>query len=418
MRLHSVAITRVPSALLVLICFVLWSTVAVAQQPAPARNRPPAPPRGGTIANGPPFDIDRLEKIVAERVIAPGRLMLAIRTRNVTFKATPENLQRLRNAGASEDILAVVREMSPAPAITPPSPPPPAPPKARTGVLTVNCAPGECSVTVDGVPSESRQGVWRRELPVGSKSISVKKTGYSAENRTVELSATGSTLSVSLKPDAATKQKHGEELLDKMLAALADDAIDIAADGSWTMQPKEGAPVEWNFAAKLGANQSTYGLSGQAGTYEMVCRAEKCEAKGKRAFGRGKPMPEEDARRADTHLRLFRRYYIAGLGRELRTGHMVGRLQPSAETNTLNPTTYELRLDGTDEGYDLSLDAQYLPVSVRYTQKLSGSPPIIMTYSEYVMAGKLRLPKRMSMKLPEERQGALQIRFDSLGPAK
>src|SRR5277367_672892 len=67
-----------------------------------------------------------------------------IKVDGVDFEGSDDNLNALRNLGASDVILDAIRSVAPAP-VRPPKPPPP-----PTGTLSVRCDPAECDIKING----------------------------------------------------------------------------------------------------------------------------------------------------------------------------------------------------------------------------------------------------------------------------
>jgi hypothetical protein len=69
----------------------------------------------------------------------------AIENRGVAFALSSDTLAKLESAGASDEILDVIKSKAkPAPA------PPPAPKAVAKGNLSLTCAPAECQVSLNG----------------------------------------------------------------------------------------------------------------------------------------------------------------------------------------------------------------------------------------------------------------------------
>ena len=72
----------------------------------------------------------------------------------IAFPRTDDNIAEIRNAGGSEELIAAIQNAK-APeqkkmVVVEPSIPEPPPIRLRTGILTINCQPAECTVLVNG----------------------------------------------------------------------------------------------------------------------------------------------------------------------------------------------------------------------------------------------------------------------------
>ena len=84
-------------------------------------------------------------------VIYEGRLKEAIEARGIGFAATPAELDQLKKAGASAELLQLISSKAPG-RQKPSTPPPPA-----TGTLALQCAPVECVVSLNVSVKERRR---------------------------------------------------------------------------------------------------------------------------------------------------------------------------------------------------------------------------------------------------------------------
>jgi len=361
---------------------------------------------------GSPLDIDKLI-LMATAKDAKGKLRVpadtvkeAIRNRKLTFEATDENIERLRAAGVADDVLAVVREISP------PPPEPPPPPKPTNGVLAIACAPKECNVQVDGGLAEpTKAGVLRKTVAIGKHNVDFSRAGYGSERRAVEMVADGVRLNVNLKPDEATKRALGYQLFDRMLQALGDENAEVNARGSWTVQ-RGGLPQEWTFAMRSVGRQTTMTVLTPGGAYELSCQGETCQPK-KPTQIKGKELKGADAQQVDNLLRVFRRYNIVHIAQDFRA-RRASNLQASTESDVPGADgNYQLHVEGSGEVYELSLNARLFPTTMSYASKLSAGPTLKISYTDYTDVGKFHYPKNTQISVPDPKVGLIQIRFDN-----
>jgi hypothetical protein len=337
----------------------------------------------------------------------------SIRSRRLAFIATQDNISKLQQAGVGEEILAIVKEIAPEPRA--PEPPPP----KETGPLEITCAPTECTLVIEAGRTETTKGgTFSMTLLVGRHLVDINRPGYSHEQKVVEVKKGGASISVKLNPDEATMSSFGGTLFTRMLDAAGDDNIDIKGTGSWTVQKTNSPLQEWTFALRLAPSESVFAiLRPPDAVYEIQCRGQSCLPPKKPTLLRGKSVKPDQAAAIDSDLKVFRRHYISSLVPLWKTG-IASTFQLRAETDQAIEDRYRLRLTGPENIYDLELDRSFLPVQVSDSSKLVGGAPTVVTYLDYVHIGKLRCPKQMSIRLPEQPPRAIQVRLDGLEPAK
>ena len=108
-----------------------------------------------SFLNGAPLTLEQVLRYVP--VIAPQRLKEAILNRGLDFPLSFENLEKLKAAGTTAEILVVIKEKSKPEVLAPVVVRPPPPPK--TGGLLITCAPAECEIVVGGVAKGTTQQV-------------------------------------------------------------------------------------------------------------------------------------------------------------------------------------------------------------------------------------------------------------------
>jgi len=110
--------------------------------------------------------------------VSPERVELLARDRGILFQMTPAVESDLRDAGATDALLAALREIAAKSAPATPAQPPPAP--APT-LLVIQTQPGEAQVYVDGAPSgkTSPEGALKiPNLAAGSHQVRLTHAGY------------------------------------------------------------------------------------------------------------------------------------------------------------------------------------------------------------------------------------------------
>jgi hypothetical protein len=412
------------NSLRLLVCLlVLGSLLAVV--PATGQGKRPAKPAKPASASterafvqGSPLDLEKLLVLISAKdpksgkpLIDDATLVEAIRNRKLNFVATDDNVERLKQVGAKDDVIAAVREVAPEP------PKPAEPPKPTLVPLTVNCAP-DCSFRIDGgAPAETEGGTIRKQLTLGTHEIEASKPGYDVQKKSVDLTEEGNVIEFALKPDEATRVRFGAAALGKMLAAVGDETVDASARGSLTWIPTTGAPVEWSIATRFSPAMLSLAVTAGNNSFELECKGETCEPKQSGKFwGKRKDMKGADAARAEQDLRAFRRYYVTGIARVLRPQLAGGRLRSLADSEAPVNGSLALHVEGAEDVWNFVLDAAFLPQSASHFAKAVPQTIMKASYGDYAPAGSAKLPKRTTITPPDPKLGAIQVKFDSIEP--
>jgi hypothetical protein len=142
--------------------------------------------------------------------VPSARVAEIARERGIAFPMTRGTESRPREAGASPDLLKVLRELAPRPPVAPTSAPKPSAPAPSVGppVLLIEATSGGAQVYVDDEPvgttsSEGRLKLTR--LAPGEHKVRLSLAGYRSYEQSVELSA-GQTATVTASLEAAKTQ--------------------------------------------------------------------------------------------------------------------------------------------------------------------------------------------------------------------
>jgi hypothetical protein len=366
-----------------------------ALQLAAQTRRPPQPPPKPAdpfLTSPIPLKLENvtafLEKIQDGTLPNDKRLSEAIRNRKVDFPLTADTESLLRTAGASEQLLDLIRKVSP--------PPPPDP----TGSLTVRCAPAECTVLVKGQPVGSTVGgrLTAKELPVGQTVVDLKKAGYIGVQRKAAIVADGNTqLEVELEPDAALKAAFGKQLLATMLEKLGVAVVleSFYGTGTATVHSPKGESSDWEFTQAYAPGKAvTFELKAAKTTLEMRCAAGDCTFKSGKSKG-----PEFD--NIEAGLRILLKYGFPAVQARIRSA----KLTPAARSAE-GPS---FRLTGEDESFEVILGADGLPV--RVTSIARDGAQTVVTYGHFVKLGEFQYPLEtevsgLAVKLSQVEPGA------------
>jgi len=327
-------------------------------------------------------------------------------SRSLDFQADEETLERLRQAGATDAIIEVVKKFA-----IPEKPKP-------VATLSVLCAPAECTIEINGQDAGSTTDgrLVKPGLGPGELTVNFKKTGYLTVQKVVHLDvAAGAPVSVTLEPTSDTLAENGKKLHDEMLAALGAPADlkklrSLTAGGSITSYAG-GKPSEWDFDVAMGPPRLIeMKVTGSSGELVYRCSGEKCEPK-KKGFplGRKQLLPGV-AKELEDNLRGLSHYDFVSVLEALNSPH-VRFTARTAEANSR--TDQHLRADGDDFACDLTMSPDGLPTLVEYASKAGLGSGITISYGDYVKVGDYRYPKHTTIRTPDATRG-LEVRLDHI----
>lgn len=195
-------------------------------------------------SKNPPVSINALPKYVKQCGLA--------------FKPTPENVEQLRAAGATEPLMEAVGDVSGV-VTTPNAPPPVVEEVKKEGSLSVTCKPVECTVMIDGKESGTTdQGELKEiKLPEGKYTISAKSPEHipDTEGQVIEIHDRSSiSVIFTFEQDTAALARQGNALLTSMIIALGGengmrDAAFFKGVGRIEVHDKSGKPTSWDIDA-------------------------------------------------------------------------------------------------------------------------------------------------------------------------
>lgn len=372
---------------------------------ASAQKKATAKKTADTFLNGVPFTFEQVFRFIQENAIPPRRQREAIQNRGVDFAPTPDLLEKLRAAGAPDDLIELIswrgKPLPKAPAV----PPPP-----KTGEVQLTCAPAECEVSIGGVAKgSSSNGALRiPDVPPGSAAVDVKRAGYVGAQAVVTVEA-GKTASVAVKlePDRATQESFGESLYKQMVKALGGDAavheaLSIQAEGSATVWTRAGGSTRWSVFLRNKPDRALIQASGGGGVlYEIAFVGSQ--------FKTSKNMKGDDARELPNDFGLLRDHQLAGLIALLNTPKFKMLSIAPAKTPDQDLT---LTAEGSTETISITLDNDSRPAQVKFGTA-TGLGGAIVTYSDYAKHGATFYPQSMQIK-PDATPHGIDVHFDKV----
>jgi hypothetical protein len=373
----------------------------------PFQKKQPATKSSDAFLNGPPFTFEQVLLFIRENVIPPRRQRDAIVNRGLGFSPGPEELARLKAAGASDPMLQLIRDRAkpappPKPVVRTPPPPPP------SGGLTLTCAPAECEISVGGVAKGTTSGgsLQLSGLRPGPVTVEFRRPGYldASGQATIEAGSV-SGLRATLEPDRQTRESFGAVLFKKVLDSLGgDDAVrhtrSFQAEGSVTLWQGDGRAARWSLSLRVRPDRALVQVRGAAGVLHEVSFLGS-------QFKTSKGLKGADAQELPVAFgRLRDRQLAAVIG--LLSGpkfKMLADQDPDA-----GGADAVLTAEGSTETITIVLDRDLRPAQVRIGTA-SGLGSEIVTYSDYLKKGPAFVPMTMQIR-PDASPKGIEIRLD------
>ena len=357
-----------------------------------------------TQAAGKPFSFDRLAKGVdgiRARVFTQQALINRIKEFGLAFRPTPEDLEKLKELGASPKLLSAIESASQPPVREIVATPPPPPPVVREGLLAVTCTPVDCAVFVGAkrIDMTSRGHLEGIKLPVGTATVAVAADGYEADPKTKLLTITENGLTsidFKLKPTQRTLEKAGGELFQRMVDALGGkeglkETGFVRARGTALVYDRGGKPVAWSLAMLIkDRDKAKFSVTRDGQKYNVAFTDE--------GYRWSKTPKCEEVQGLEDVLRLVREYQIGAVIDRL------GKGQISLVAERVPPGSGEavvLRSDGSPNSYVITLESEFRPKEIRLESSGLGAGLKIL-FSDYVKQGKSFYPKVTQIVLPDE----------------
>jgi len=395
-----------------------FADLCPAQQTTAASKPAAAKKTADPFLNGPPLKFDQVVRLLRQSAIPLRRRKEAIQHRGLAFSLSPAGLDKLKAAGASEDMLDVIKSKakpetasvstSLAPVPPPPAPPPPKRPPA--GKLAVRCAPAECEVSLN----EALRGVTQNgtlEVPdvlIGQWTVDFKKKGYLDRQTTVTVEPdTTVTVSEALIPNRATQETFGTELFQKVLNAIGSTAEKaVEASGSTTTWSCEGRSVRWMLWMRNQPDRALFQImpgakSGKDALREVAFLGSQ--------YTNGKKLKGQEAVELAADAGLIRDNQLSALMTRLATPDfkiLANRVTPA------DGEPFTLVAEGATEKISLTLGDDLLPRQAQIATTTAVGAGTI-SYSDYFKSDNISYPKTMQIK-PEGWQHAIEVHFDKV----
>ncbi len=371
-------------------------------------------PKEDSFLSGQPFSFQELVEAVP--VIFPGRLTKAVDGRGVNFYPTAAQVKQLKDAGAPDELIALIEmkgdKFKPVVA---------APPKpVVSGPITIECAPPECGIQVNGKPEGQTQGGVKKlpGIPLGPQSsvvIDFSKDGYFGQQVVLPLKggAPASAKPVVLQPTPATEARFGQQVFNALIGKLGGeaglkDAGLLSASGSANLFQSGGQRTEWSVEARLKAPAGMAYLEINGAGLKWWCSLRGSDTK---ANGSGKLKGGPVAIEMEKMTHQYRDYQPAALIDRIRAAKM----KLTSESPGLDgPGPVALKASSATGTYVFTIGGSGLPERVEYLAASGLGSGMVAVYGDYVNAGQAKVPKAMDIRFGDQAQHGMEFRFDRL----
>lgn len=327
------------------------------------------------------------------------------------FRPTPEDIEKLKAASASENLLKAIETAK----LPPPKP------VLKQGLLAVNCEPVDCDVSLDGrLMGSTTHGhlAWISHIE-GPVSVSVKKENYEAAQGTTEAVIRPDELTridFDLKVTRAGLLEIGAQRFQQMRQAISphsesngvdaaarpaaqNDSNGVRAAGALYLHGPQGRWVVWSVVAWFG--------KGRTARFELSRSREKhILSATETGYSWDRAFRSNDAQELEDRLRLL-------AGGELP--ELMERLSaPDLTIIALNSvgSLPAFRAEGKSQSYGVVLDAANRPTKITMDTADPVSAHTIF-YSDYVDLGGSAYPRTTQIMLPDGASG-IEARFDTV----
>ncbi len=381
----------------------LSASFSAAQNVSRGHDAVPRPKSNDPFLNGAPFSFEQLQRLLGENAIPLRRRREAIQARGLSFSPSSEQIEKLKAAGATEDMLKLIKS-SPTYTVASVAVPKPA------GVLSLTCAPLECEVALNGTALGSTQNglLEARGLSAGTWTIDFKKAGYIGSQTTARIEVDKTTpVSIVLEPDRKTREALGAELFQKVLSAMGGEVgiktlASVQGVGSTTFSTHESKSLRWTLAMRNKQDRALFQVRAGDGVLHEVAFAGSEYKVSKRLKG-------QDIQDLPTTFGLIRDYQLAAMIRRLQNP----QFKILANHNVpVAGEEFALVAEGGTEKIFIALDDQLRVQRVRITTA-TGVGSANVTYSDYFQQEKVAYPKTLQIK-PEGWPQGIEVRFDKV----
>ncbi len=357
--------------------------------------------------NGGPFTYDQVLKLAGDSPIPLRRRKDAIQSRGVDFSLTSEQIDKLKAAGAPDDMLELIKSKAkPAAAAVVHAVPKPAP----SGGMSVECNPAECEISLNGKSIGPTLGgkLEIAKLTPGKWVVDFRKDGYIGKQSTVTIEADRTAPALAtLAPNGVTQEAFGAALFKKIIDAVGGEPgvqalSSVQAVGSTTIWARDGSSVRWTLLLRNRPDRSIFQARAGAGILHEVAFIGN-------QYNTSKNLKGQDALDLPTHFGFIRDAMLAAIISRLQNPEFK---MTAASMSPPAGEEFSLFAERGTEKISVGVDSQLRPERVRITTA-TGVGSATITYADYFKGDKAYWPKTLQIK-PDSWQHGIEVRFDSV----
>jgi hypothetical protein len=374
---------------------------AAPTDPKSAHGKKPADP----FLTGDPFTLDQVLLLLKQDAIPLRRRKEAIESRGVAFSLSSDTIAKLQSAGASDEILDVIKSKAKPVAVLPVAAPKP----VAKGMLDLTCAPAECTISLNGTAIGPTAGgkLEVAGLTPGNWVVDFAKEGYAGRQSTVIVEpAKSSMVAATLEPDRAAREGFGRHLFEKMIQALGgDDGLktlgSVQAIGSTTLWGHDGTSVRWTLLMRNRTDRALFQAKAGRILHEVMFEGSEFKA--------SKNLKGDEALQLPTDFGMIRDDQLPALITRLQSSnYKLVANHPEATPGE----DYSIFAESGTEKISIGLGADMRPQRVKIATD-AGIGSALITYSDYIQNGNAFYPKTMLVK-PDGQQQGIEVRFDKV----
>lgn len=382
-----------------------FAALNAADEPPQRAKKADAKKTEDPFLSGAPFTFEQILKLASQDAIPLHRRKDAILGRGVDFSLAPEQVEKLKASGASDELLKAIRAKA-KPVVA--AAPPPPPKKDPSGAAMLTCAPAECDISVDGNPvGPTKDGQMEIKKRPGKWVLDFSAKGYIGHQATINVEADKIVpVSVVLEPNRATLEGFGSELLKKVIQSVAgEDGLQqlatVQASGSLTVWTREGSSIRWTLMMRNNPDRALFQAKAGSILHEVAFTGSEFKA--------SKNLKGQDALDFPTDFGFIRDYQLPAILAR------VSQPQYKVSANRPMPTPgeeFSLVADNGTEKISIGLDADLRPQKVRIATT-TGISSVVISYSDYFKGERASYPKAVQIK-PDASPHGIDVHFDAV----
>ena len=355
--------------------------------------------------SGDPFTFDQVIQLLKQDAIPIRRRKEALENRGIAFALSSDAVSKLQSAGASDEILDVLKSKAKPAVATAPA----APKILPKGSLNLTCAPAECQVSLNGTSIGPTAGgaLQAAGLTPGNWVVDFSKEGFRGNQSVVIVEPSkASAVAVTLEPDRAAREAFGKQLFQNMIRAIGGDEglktlASVQAVGNTTLWGRDGKSVRWMLLMRNRAERGLFQAKSGRLLYEVAFAGSEFKA--------SKNLKGDQALDLPTDFSLIRDHQLAALITRLQDpGYKLVADHPEPQAGQ----EFVLFAEAGTQKISIGLDANLRPERVKITTA-AGLGSALITYADYVQNGNTFYPKTMQIKPDGQAQG-IEVRFDTV----